>query len=402
MTKKKLFFLGLLPMLLGACSDSHLMSPDNQTPIASTSNAVSIEEALHNADLYFSNIYGEATRSTERTAISVEMIHHGTRSSQDADALEGFYVVNYADDNGFAILSADRRLEPVYAISNTGQLHLADTLDNKGLSWYINQAIPVMSNAPLSGNFPGISQPALPTDFWVTIKLPLLNGVLAKFSQGAPYNIYCPLIGNARAKVGCGPLAAGTIMGYYEYPAMVKGRAMNWSGMKSNAADTGWPWLFAALGDSNHMEAAYGLENTVTLSNKVVPTFSKEGYKINGFYAFSVDLQVNELVNNRPTYLVGYTRDNNNQLYSHDWVIDGAYKSIHRIPAEALYPGSDPIETVAYYFHCVWGLGSYGNGYFLYDDSLGGDARTSTGVPTGEVVDVYTTLCLYTGIEPNN
>ena len=46
------------------------------------------------------------------------------------------YLVNYADDAGFALLSADSRLRPIYAISDEGSMSFSDTTYNKGLALF--------------------------------------------------------------------------------------------------------------------------------------------------------------------------------------------------------------------------------------------------------------------------
>lgn len=402
--KKKQFFFILLTIFLAACDNSYLTLPDAQTSLVPNSNEVSIQEALCNADLLFSKVYGDSTRSSQRIPVSVEKMHRGTRSLQTNDEIQGFYLVNYADDNGFAILSADRRLEPVYAISDIGQVHLSDTIDNKGLSWYFNQALPQMAVQSLTlPTLPDPVGPVIQNDLCVTIQKPLLNRVMTAFSQHSPYNQYCPLKDNSRTLVGCAPLAAGTIMGYYEFPEVINGRTMNWKEMKENSEDSAWGWLFATLGDKNHMMSDYGVSSTSTISAYIWYGFSPEGYKSAGCYTFSESLLTNELENSRPAYLLGYFYDDKNDEYGHAWIIDGGYKRVHRYPAEALYPGSDQVVKTTYYFHCVWGWEGKGNGYYLYNDSLGGKPTTQTGNENGDADAgyVFTKLYLYTELEPN-
>lgn len=379
-----------LAAIIGGCTDTDSLSPVAPAAV-DYSNTVSVEEALQNADEHFAKVFGENTRSG-RTPASIDLIHRATRSSEDG--IEGFYLVNYADDKGFALLSADRRLTPVYAVANEGQLYLTDTLDNKGLSWYLNTAVPLMANGEIFERDTTLHSVA--DRICETIKTPMLENMMAKFRQGIPYNKYCPVIDGKFAKVGCAPLAAGTIMGYYEYPAVVNGHTMDWKEMKRSVVDSNWAWLFATLGNEDHMRSVYGLDATSTAYNNIWSGFAKEGYKTEGHKNFTVDLQVNELVNNRPTYILGQAYEG-----GHAWIVDGGYKWTLRFPDEAIAPGTGPVEKVTYYFHCVWGWGGNANGYYLYDNTLGGKPASQREGETGECDYIFSSLSLYTNLVPN-
>lgn len=74
----------------------------------------SLDEGLKEADMFFEKM-GMNTRSSSRKVKSVETINQNTRSASPESA---FYIVNYENNEGFALLSADKRVEPVLAFSN--------------------------------------------------------------------------------------------------------------------------------------------------------------------------------------------------------------------------------------------------------------------------------------------
>ena len=70
---------------------------------------------------------GAATRSggvrrvKSVTTVSPEVLNPGgTRSEATADVEELLYIVNFENEAGYAILGADDRLEPVYAVVDEG------------------------------------------------------------------------------------------------------------------------------------------------------------------------------------------------------------------------------------------------------------------------------------------
>ena len=107
-------------------------------------------------------------------------------------------------------------------------------------------------------------------------------------------------------------------------------------------------------------------------------------------------LRLNELVNNRPTYILGQALEG-----GHAWIVDGGYKWIHRFPDEAIYPGTGPVIKTTYYFHCVWGWGGDANGYYLYDNTLGGKPASQREGESGECSYIFSSLSLYTNLVPN-
>ena len=108
------------------------------TQVKSNPYRKSLNDALESADAIFADIAPQ-TRASSRKIASVQIIGDSkaalTRSGEDGlDTM--LYLVNYADDQGFALLSADWRTKPVYAFSEEGELNLADTTVNKGLALF--------------------------------------------------------------------------------------------------------------------------------------------------------------------------------------------------------------------------------------------------------------------------
>ena len=66
---------------------------------------------------------GGIRRVKNVTTVSPEVLNpDGTRSEATADVEDLLYIVNFENEAGYAILGADDRLEPVYAVVDEGSL----------------------------------------------------------------------------------------------------------------------------------------------------------------------------------------------------------------------------------------------------------------------------------------
>ena len=103
--------------MMSACSQEEMLLPENNNTIHNEPpTRVSLAEALKRADRMLEKIGDPSTRSSTRTVKSVQFIGgSGTRAEDDAPM---YYVVNYENEGGFAVLGADTRLDGVYAISD--------------------------------------------------------------------------------------------------------------------------------------------------------------------------------------------------------------------------------------------------------------------------------------------
>ena len=109
-------------------AEQHDISNNNEAQELSYS--ISEEEALKNLEKELTNLYEETTRSKELRVRKIEPINSSllnvhTRSTEiPADDL--LYIVEFEDDNGSAILGADRRVESVFAILDKGVISAED------------------------------------------------------------------------------------------------------------------------------------------------------------------------------------------------------------------------------------------------------------------------------------
>lgn len=227
---------------------------------------------------------------------------------------------------------------------------------------------------------------------------PILKGFMSRFGQGSPYNTYCFTATGERAKVGCVPLAIGTVMGHFEWPKSYNSITFNWSNMKEDANFEDWAHLFEIPGRSENTNANYGV-NATGVSWNLGPTlyprtFENMGYRGAKVAKFDVDVAFSSLGERTPVLIDGLSTSGDG---GHMWIIDGGYETVETLPYETL----DGVKEKYYhYFHCVWGWFGRGNGYYyLYNNTLGGKPKELD----GDTSSPYTfgTLWMTYGYTPN-
>lgn len=365
-----------------SCSQEELVKPDNvQSLPEQSATHVSLREALKKADRILDKIGEPATRSAARTVKSVEYIGgSGTRADGD-DPL--YYVVNYDNNEGFAVLGADSRLDGVYAISDKGHLDMNDTTENLGLNIFF-RSLPDRANLPINpkdsmntGTEPWVDRLDITIDLSYKYE-PVLTSAVSKWHQQYPFNIFCYTVNGEEALVGCTAVAIGQVMSYYEHPQHYGQYSFDCDQIKSiksngfydivfefNVRSSGLARLLRELGNSDNLNMDYGTEASgakILTTHK--RTFKSFGYKEpENFKSFSPNEIEKWLSKSKPVLIVGTNQD----YVGHAWVIDGLYCDWFQhtgIDNQVDYFGEGTL------FHMVWGWGGNCNGYFKYGPTL--------------------------------
>ena len=343
---------------------------------------VSRQEAIEVANKGLASLVGRSTRG--RSVKNVEVFGSApTRTSSSVDTM--FYIVNYEGNGGFAVVSADRRLEPLYAISDEGNLSLSDTIENYGLNIFFRsieqEATQYGLNIPDSISQIDPSIPVLPVnpggdDVMVEELIqPMLSPVVRKWGQGTPFNYFCPL-GNLNWPylVGCVALSGTQILSYYEWPNNIGGYYFSWNVVKTKTDHITYE-ILARVGAPEYFNINYGYNteyggNTGIGSYQTIDIVPKAFYnlgyeKLPDPRVFSINSAITELRNNKPMLIFGTLSTDNTR--GHAWTIDGLYHTYGTI----IHDSPTPIHT--YMFHCSWGFEGRGDGYYLFNTSgMGG------------------------------
>lgn len=381
----KLTIPGILLVILvhlGACTDIEptLTDPVEKTRSEEMNLNRTLEEALRYADEWFSQMEG-GTRAGAREIKSVDFITTGpaTRSSQ-SDTL--MYLVNYANEGGFALLGRNKVGRDIYAISDEGRLSMQDTIYNEGLADFMALAI-------ADASMPNVSIPidttqlVNPLIYSITRRLdPMLNENVAKWNQSAPFNQYCPIINGKQGVVGCGPVAVGMLMSYYKWPKKIDGVTIPWTSIVDKNDYSAISRFLEDIAGSNYLAAYYVTKNDelspdarATSTSNIIPTYNKLSYNTSyalaskAFYSVMNDT-FNFMKNGyqsaepAPILMYGYgTNVYTNQSAGHIWVVDGFVERVRKRKFSASWATPEEADPL---LHMVWGWGGAANGYYTY------------------------------------
>lgn len=217
---KKILSLLLLVVGMASCSNNEDLFDSNSKKTESTqveTFKVSPEEAKEEL-VGFLNKMGTSslTRSTtnknigEVQAIRNSFMDATTRSmSEEGDIDTLMYAINFADNQGFALVAADKRTSPVLAIIDEGSFNVDSLSEDKdeGFLAFIDNAIN-MEKEDIQ-NYSAQTR-SMQTNGYVvnTIYSPILH---TKWEQQDVYGQYCP-----NGIAGCTVIATAQILSYFK------------------------------------------------------------------------------------------------------------------------------------------------------------------------------------------
>ena len=375
------------------------MRGDYKVPISDARRQALEASALFDAD---------KTRASQRTVGDVHCLlsDNATRSGSAAaipDTL--FYVVNFSDEAGFSIISADKRLDGVYAFVPEGSFR-TDTIDNPGLAIYLGMLEDysiaeigriAKTQDSLLALYPQLAD-ALQGDTRASstydVAEPWVNSLIygpfetPEWDQKKPYNNKCPLINGEHAKAGCVAIATAQAVAHYKKPKTHNGHTYDWDNIwaysndpssltseQRTKAEDDIATLVRRIGDLVKMD--YGKDASGANSQKVEKCLETLGFKSGNYTSYDRD----DIIASLKDGLLVYTRGccfKKTTLgiasYSggHAWVIDGYVKQLQVI--NTYYTDTDRLASTKTndrrYFHCNWGWGGDYNGFFrnqVYD-----------------------------------
>ena len=286
------------------------------------------------------------------------------------------YIINFGQDDGFALISANPTVEPLLVITESGHYEGGLT-GNKGFDYYMEELINQLSNLAGIGDFP--VQPdyvdTLRYNFFFKSKL-----LQSDWHQDSPFNYLTP----DNTPAGCPAVAIGQIMAYYEHPDTLHltypGASgvvdFDWASMITHNSDNPSvcsvcpknAQLMRELGE--RMSFTYTPYGSGTTFSAVESSLSSIGYS-GSTSGYSISSIMTALELNRPV-LIGahYTGSD-----GHMWVIDGYdYRdwSLNYYYNRGLnYDGSMNLVFAAHdekticYWHFNLGFGEGYNGYYI-------------------------------------
>ena len=200
--------------LFASCSNEPIPEKELSPPTALDPKANALIAKAVEAKNFF---YPKNSRSTSTDASVDYIVKQGSRS--EADTV--LSVVNFADNQGFVILTDKKDSPDIIAVSDKGNIDI-NNIDNPSLKLFVDNAAEALAGKPVKPNDTIIENPmdlrmyedVITRDTIYNIE-PMIS---VMWGQGSPYNRFCPIIGNFRTYTGCGPIAVAQVMTHYRYP----------------------------------------------------------------------------------------------------------------------------------------------------------------------------------------
>ena len=375
----------LLTFLFASCSESTIsVEPTAEYPKKGDNRSLEeIIQIAQNAPVTF-----EGKDKTRNGSIAKKEIEHSsitcitnqrvTRTSGEIDTL--LYVMNYADNEGYVIVSSKQGTPGVIAYIDEGAYDMAEIQDeNSDIGYATKLASNYIANQRV------IYDPIPSSDTLTFFVGPLLE---TAWGQHDPEGIYCP-----NGIAGCANTAMAQIMTYYEYPETLQltyegadknFQVLDWDEIKKHKIRHTIPGLSGRnfciadtethnaigrlcrqLGELNlsdywDLNGNPNPDGTSTLEPQMCGTARSLGYTEEGWKAYNETSLLEPLSNRHPVVISGERGDG-----GHMWVVDGY---LMMTITEYLYAGIGQTGPTTYqeiYNHVNWGWDGRSNGYFL-------------------------------------
>ncbi len=399
MKKIRLLFLPLLLLAL-SCSQEEMLAPSaeqTQSPITASSEMRSIDDAIRIAQ-QAADAHAANSRNVRQRVdpASVSVITSRNSRSGSTDTL--IYAVDFADEQGFALVSAPLCAEPLISIIEKGSYASSEVQSNPGFKYAL-----AASEEYVKRQLAITIQPINPKPTWYYDTTTVYNKetprVQVCWGQGWPENDLAP-----NKKAGCGPVAMAQVLSYfqlptqiiYSYPGMEGYKnGLNWSNINKHkksmlsenpsdetiadhykqcsAPELDHLMITRLIRELGHLASckyeSYGTESNYTNVFSVMRSMlSSKAFK-NGTSADNLFKDLKS--NNKGVAIV--RGDDSESKYGHIWVADAIWEYGTEIK---FYSMGDEYGDNEYHListqggiskliHYNWGWDGYGNGYFL-------------------------------------
>jgi len=402
---KRLLFIFVVFVSLMSCSneDTHLDVVIENSKVTSCQDVINrrsfdeIVEIAKNSISMLQNNYS-VTRSCESVRTldlsnGVKVICEPKTRAYSEDLINDtlLYILNFNEDQGFAVVSACRQTDGLIAVTESGHYDPSVPTGIPGFDSYMAMAYNYVAQESRknisvitrSAN-PIMCKPVYDTIFYKNID----PKIQVRWGQTGRMGQFC-----SNGISGCSNTAAAQIMSYFKYPNSL---ALNYSGRDVNTTALNWTSIcqHAYTNVTNNRDNAdlqigrlarqlgqnagstYNQNSTSTSISSMRSALSSLGYNVgnivtisptNGVFA-DEDLYAfpNILSNNNLIFMRGENEDDN----GHAWVIDGCYyvKALYQLLATydgttwSVYQEMGTYRTC--HNHINWGWDGICNGYF--------------------------------------
>ncbi len=204
-------------------------------------------DAIRQAIADRKNMLGITTPDSRARDLEVKYVAGGRNSRSGAsDTL--LYVVNFPDEEGYAVIPKDKRLETL-AVTESGSFSSIDEIKNpsarvilSAAQKYAEQSINTMSNGGATV-VPTIPIPMQVIEFDTTNFVQIPTKIPYKWGQNGSLARFCP-----NYTTGCVPLACAMTLAYFGQPASM---SLTYPSRDRNSVTFDWPSMRKHIKENN-------------------------------------------------------------------------------------------------------------------------------------------------------
>lgn len=363
-----LFTILVATVLFWACTSEEGVS---DVGIQVNTGIRSIDDAMQIAEKSYLSFYGRSGRSASAPVCSKENCYVVKgRSSRGLANDTMLYVINFDNNEGFALINPMENKVPLLGITEEGHYNPDEGTDNENFDYFMDKLSVYLT---LPGD--SIFSPNVPGTFPSTIES-VSPKVKVLWGQHSPYGDEC-----SNGVAGCANTAMAMVISYFEFPQVLpltypnhprSSVIFNWDDLHLHAKapnrgcqETHVTETHAALAQLCR-ELGYRAGSVYNPgSSAVKPTtgtdlyapinvLSDMGYSVSSLYYFTEERCRTALRGSNLVYMLGWASEG-----GHAWIMDG-YKVY--ATGSFLVGGTPSTKT---YFHYNWGWDGDCNGYFL-------------------------------------
>ena len=371
-------------ILFAACNKS--MTDSGVPRPQANGTTIPLTEALSNLDNVLSKLDVDTKSGITRSYSTASVLGSQNFNLTKAPGVDIpdtlMYIVNFNDNQGFAVLAGDRRLgENVYCVTENGVISASDFEEAFN---YLHSDTPLTKSGETEeGDFVDIGQKFVPALMLSSMLADLKYGKVieenketkakikpsgviclsTKWGQKEPFNKFIP----GKFPTGCVATACAQVMQYCKIPSepIFLGITCSWElmetvyningGTPSELAKDQTALFLADIGSQENCKITYGEKSSSGYASGVVRTLKNFGYKdVKKHLGFGSKNQkrASSMIGARlPIYIDGTDYHHGG---GHAWVLDGDWNG---------------------YFHCNWGWYGIWDGFYAKHNYFPVDAR---------------------------
>lgn len=357
---------------------------------------ISVKEAVNRARKAVGECGSVATRSGAKARVDVIRSKALTRGdggdTEMPDTL--LYVVNFENNGGFAVIGADERVLPLYAVSDSGELNITEE-SNEALKLImegieedavqrINQVLPI--DPGTSPGIPGTSH-RFPNHYYGWETSSTVGPHLSKFQNRTTYygeySKYIFMPDGRPTYSGCGAVALEQLLSFYKWPESIDGYEIDWDRIDREQDIDAVAKILYLVGQKKYLDMYYNVDSHgkphvgyVNNSDQERALRELHYYHTSFLIFLNNEEYVQEQLRNNPLLFQASAIVEGQASSAHMWIIDGwkCYKWVTPgVPDEnGLIFNNYELDPKGYLYHCVWGDVDGDCNGFYYIKEVGG------------------------------